>query len=125
MKKKLYAGIFSGLILSCAAPQTDYTNYPVVVDKIESIYIKDSNGNCYLKIPKTEGRELLIYDENCDQTVDSVALSSHERFFYFYERKELNLRSGQFLDMLLQKAEEYLENNNNNNNKRDYNGLPF
>ena len=124
MKKRLYAGIFSGLMSSCTAPQTNYANYPVVVDKIESIYIKDSNGNCYLKMPKTEGRILIIYDEKCDKTVDSVALSSHEQFIYFYERKELNLRSGQFLDLLLQKAEEYLDNNNNNNNW-DYNGLPF
>ncbi len=121
----LYAGIFSGLMLSCTAPQTDYANYPVVVDEIRSIYIKDSNGNCYLKMPLPEGRELLIYDEKCDKTADSVALSSHERFFYFYERKDLNLRSVKFLDLLLQKAEEYLESNEDNNNKRDYNDLPF
>ncbi|MEK6904937.1 MAG: hypothetical protein AABX24_00900 [Nanoarchaeota archaeon] len=109
MKKMLYAGIFSGLMSSCTVPQTSYANYPVVVDEIKSIYIKDSNGNCYLKMPQTEGRELLIYDEKCDKIADSVALSSHERFFYLYERKELNLRSGQFMDMLLQKAEEYLK----------------
>lgn len=122
MKNTLYAGFCSALLSSCSTPQTTFLEYPAVVEGVKSTYIRDSNDNCYLKVPQSDGNELRIYDENCDQTADSVALSFQEHFLFNHDRKELNLGSRLFLDLQLGQAVDYLKNKYV---KRDYNEIPF
>src|SRR3989344_1787629 len=121
MKKILYAGIFSALMSGCAAPQTTFVDYPVVVDVAKSTYTKDSNGNCYLKIPEAEGEEWRLYNEQCDETTDSVALVFQEHFLLYHDRKEFGIEILQF-DALFLHAEDYLKNKEK---KRGYNDIPF
>ena len=117
----LYAGICSALMSGCATPQTTFVDYPVVVDGVKSTYTKDSNGNCYLKIPEAEGEEWRLYNEQCDETTDSVALVFQEHFLLYHDRKEFGIEILQF-DALFLHAEDYLKNKEK---KRGYNDIPF
>jgi hypothetical protein len=122
MKRILYAGIFSVLMSSCATPKTTFVDYPVIVDGIKSIYTKDSEGNCYLKMPAAEGREWRFFNEGCDETGDSVALSFQEYFLLHQERKELDQKSRHFIDTLFLQADNYQKNKEK---KRGFNDIPF
>ena len=117
----LYVGICSALMSGCATPQTTFVDYPVVVDGVKSTYTKDSNGNCYLKIPEAEGKEWRLYNEQCDETTDSVALVFQEHFLLYHDRKEFGIEILQF-DALFLHAEDYLKNKEK---KRGYNDIPF
>ena len=117
----LYAGICSALMSGCATPQTTFVDYPVVVDGVKSTYTKDSNGNCYLKIPEAEGEEWRLYNEQCDETTDSVALVFQEHFLLYHDRKEFGIEILQF-DALFLHAEDYLKNKEK---RRGYNDIPF
>ena len=93
------------LLATACAPHTTFLEYPVVVEGVKSTYIKDSDGNCYLKAPQENDTELRIYDESCDSIADSVAMASvQERFYFLHDRKDLTIKSQQYLDALLQKA---------------------
>ncbi len=121
MRNVFYAGIFSALT-ACAAPQTTFVDYPIVIDGTKTTYTKDSNGNCYLKVPAEDGREWRYFNERCDETGDSVALSFQERILLFHDRDDLTLNSRRFIDGLFLQAENYL---NNKEKKRGYNDIPF
>ena len=122
MKNKLYLSICSALISGCAAPQTSFVDYPVVVDGVKSTYTKDSNGDCYLKMPQEDGREWRLYNQGCDETADSVALSFQEQFLFQYDRQDLDSENKNFFDSLFQEALEYQQKKNT---KRAYNEIPF
>lgn len=123
MKNKFYVGILSTLFSACAAPQTTFVDYPVIVDGIKSVYSEDSNGDCDLKIPQEDGKQLYLHNKNCDETVDSIALSFQEHAFFYHDRNELNAKSREDLDAQFQKARDY--KNRKTYTKCGYNDIPF
>lgn len=105
MKSTLYAGILS--VISGCASTTAFTEYPVTVDGTKVIYVKNSNGDCDLKMPLSDGNELRIYDRHCDGSLDSVAKASvEERFYFHHDREELTENTKKNFDDLLRKTQE-------------------
>lgn len=71
--------------------------------------MKNSDGDCDLKIPLADGDTLRIYDKRCDSRLDSIAkVSVEEKFYFHHDREELTAETQQELDTLLQEAEQQL-----------------
>ena len=121
MRKMLYVSGMSALLSGCAS-QTTFVDYPVVVDNVKAIYTRHSNNDCSLKIPMPEEKEWHVYDQGCKGSADSISMVFPDGYFLLHQREDLNLESQQYLDFLLQKTVEYLDNKNT---KRGYNELPF
>ena len=121
MRKMLYVSGMSALLSGCAS-QTTFVDYPVVVDDVKAVYTRDSNDDCSLKFHSPDEKTWHVYDKGCKGSADSISIVFPDGYFLLHQREDLNLESQQYLDFLLQKTAEYLDNKNK---KRGYNEVPF
>lgn len=114
INQRMCAGIISTMMGMACTPKTTFLEYPITIDKTSALYTKSSNGDCYLNVLQSDGNELRIYDQGCDATADSVAKASpKEQFLFFHDREKLNTESRHYLDLLITKAIENLQEKDN------------
>jgi len=127
VKKAWCAGILS--LLSSCTPKTSFVDYPVAIEEARAVYTKDSDDNCYMRIPRPEGKVSYISDPGCKATAESITITSPDGNLFLWQRDDLDQKSQQNLDFLLQTAVEQINKNTiSQENKlkiRGYNELPF
>ena len=99
MKKVFYAALLSAS-LGCSKPQTTFLDYPVTVCGVNSVYSKDSNGDCHLKTQRDE-KEWRVYDRGCNNLAESAMIVSADGNFSYFQ---LTPENQQGLDLLLKEA---------------------
>ncbi len=57
-----------------------------------------------------EGEEWKLYNEKCDETIDSVAHYFQEHLLFQHAREELSPKEKRYFDSLFQKAVNCLDN---------------